>query len=177
MKMINNKLIVFGFILFTFLAFGSMAPKANAYYFVGFVNGNYIGCETDLGLNGEFLGCGHHTNYPTYTTTTLNNVVGNNNQTNNSTNSNANTSTNPRNAAAGTATKNTVNNTTTNKTTNTSTNGNSLSANALFGANGFLPNTFVQWILLIVLVLLIVFVWRKISGANQKYHESPMKHA
>lgn len=53
----------------------------------------------------------------------------------------------------------------------------SLTSNAVFGSNGFLPTGILQWILFIILVLAIVFVWRRFFGNTAKYHSTPLKHA
>ncbi len=52
-----------------------------------------------------------------------------------------------------------------------------LSANALYGANSFMPSGLVQWILLAILILIIVILFRKITGAEDRYHATPLKHA
>ncbi|MEK7572285.1 MAG: hypothetical protein AAB493_00275 [Patescibacteria group bacterium] len=71
MKNINKNLILFGLILFTLIAFGSIPKNASAFYYVGWVNGNYIGCETNLDNYGNFIGCGN-TNSNTVNNTTTN---------------------------------------------------------------------------------------------------------
>lgn len=82
-----------------------------------------------------------------------------------------------------------INNTTNNSTTeiNTTTKNSSttenenkysdLAANAIFGADGFLPSGLIQWVLLAIIILLIVIFVRKFSGAEKNYHEAPLKHA
>jgi hypothetical protein len=50
-------------------------------------------------------------------------------------------------------------------------------ANAIFGTNGFLPSGLIQWIFFAILILLIVILVRKLTGAEDKYHSEPMKHA
>jgi len=52
-----------------------------------------------------------------------------------------------------------------------------LAANAIFGSNGFMPSGLIQWILLAIIILVIVILVRKISGAEEKYHSTPLKHA
>ncbi|HPS21302.1 MAG TPA: IPT/TIG domain-containing protein [Candidatus Paceibacterota bacterium] len=52
-----------------------------------------------------------------------------------------------------------------------------LAANALFSSDSFLPTSFLGWLLLIILVLLIVIVWRKLTHAGEKYKAQPLKHA
>lgn len=51
-----------------------------------------------------------------------------------------------------------------------------LTSNAIFGANGFLPNSVIQWIMLAILVMAMIIIVRKIFGADMKYHTSPLKH-
>ncbi len=60
-------------------------------------------------------------------------------------------------------------------TTKTETNSD-LTANAVFGDNGFLPSGLIQWILFAILVLLIVIMVRRIYGGTEKYHATPLKH-
>jgi len=172
MKKINNKLILFSLILLAFVAFNGTPKTANAYYYVGFVNGNYIGCETDLDNNGAFVGCGH-----------VNNTVYNKTNVANSTTtvSSSKTNTTSKNV---TASKN-VKSTTAEKTNDTSSSnknvdaskdgGNGLAANALFGSNGFMPTNIFQWFLLFILILLVVMISRKMFKENKV--EQPLKHA
>lgn len=51
-----------------------------------------------------------------------------------------------------------------------------LSANALFGSNGFMPTGLVQWIILTIVILAIIFLWRYVH-AEEKYLAEPLKHA
>lgn len=70
------------------------------------------------------------------------------------------------------------------KNTNTSSNsldtGNEglgqLAAGAIFGDIGFLPSGIIQWIIFAILVLMLVIIARKLF-AEDKYHQSPLKHA
>lgn len=52
---------------------------------------------------------------------------------------------------------------------------NALGANALFASNGFLPTNFFQWLLLFIIILAIVFLWRKIYVTDHERH-APLKH-
>ena len=52
-----------------------------------------------------------------------------------------------------------------------------LAANAVFGTNSFMPSGLIQWILFAILILLIVILVRKVTGAEDKYHSEPLKHA
>ena len=52
-----------------------------------------------------------------------------------------------------------------------------LTASAIFSSDSFLPTSFLGWLLLIILVLLIVIVWRKLTHAGEKYKAQPLKHA
>jgi len=60
--------------------------------------------------------------------------------------------------------------------TNNDNNGSDLASNAIFGSNGFLPSGIIQWVLFAILVLVIIIIIRRISGARQKYEEEPLKH-
>jgi len=51
-----------------------------------------------------------------------------------------------------------------------------LAANAFFGSNSFLPSGLIQWILFAIFILLLVILTRKIFGAKENYHATPMKH-
>lgn len=52
---------------------------------------------------------------------------------------------------------------------------NALGANALFASNGFLPTNFFQWLILFIIILAIVFLWRKIYVTDHERH-APLKH-
>lgn len=56
------------------------------------------------------------------------------------------------------------------------TNANALTANAVYGSNGFLPSGLIQWILFAIFVLLIVILSRRVFGAKDKYQTAPLKH-
>lgn len=51
-----------------------------------------------------------------------------------------------------------------------------LGAAAIFGADGFFPNSFMGWLLLSILILLGVVLWRKLY-LNDKEKHAPLKHA
>jgi len=57
------------------------------------------------------------------------------------------------------------------------TNGSSLAGAAIFGAKGVFPSGLVQWVLFAIVILLIVILVRRISGAADRYHNEPLKHA
>jgi len=40
-----------------------------------------------------------------------------------------------------------------------------------------MPKSFIQWLLLLVLVFLGIVLWRKAYGKDKKYKETPLKHA
>lgn len=50
-----------------------------------------------------------------------------------------------------------------------------LSANTFFSTGGFMPTTFLQWIVLFILVLLCVYLWRKIYVTDAE-RNTPLKH-
>jgi hypothetical protein len=56
-------------------------------------------------------------------------------------------------------------------------NNSNLSASAIFSSDSFLPTSFLGWLLLIILVLLIVIAWRKLTKSKEKYKTTPLKHA
>ena len=247
MKNIKKNLIFFALILFTFIAFNSMPKNANAYYYVGFVGENYIGCETTLDSNGAFIGCGINPTPSAYSilpnTKNLNSdtnayiiVTGTNFMPNSvisfknsdraTTYVNSGTLkfqmsasdvssagnfplrvtnpgpgggvsnaiifnvSNPKTVVTGTTTNSnksntnsTTSSTTTNQTNNTlnsnSSNENSkygLTSNALFASNGFLPSSFLQWIIVFMLIIFIIALWRKLLPP-EKYRAQPLKHA
>ena len=53
---------------------------------------------------------------------------------------------------------------------------NMLGANALFASNGFMPNNFFQWLIFFIIILAIVFLWRKLYVTEQE-KRVPLKHA
>jgi len=74
------------------------------------------------------------------------------------------------NPAPGGGTSNTI-------TFNDKTKGSNLAAGAIFGSDSFMPKSFIQWLLLLVLVFLGIVLWRKAYGKDKKYKETPLKHA
>lgn len=52
-----------------------------------------------------------------------------------------------------------------------------LAAGALFGSGNFFPGSLVGWLLLAILILLLVIIIRRMFGGENKYHETPLKHA
>lgn len=75
-----------------------------------------------------------------------------------------------------TTSSNTTSGNTTSKTSgNVNNGGNDLSANALFGSNGFIPSTFLQWVAVFILILLIIVLWRKLY-VSEKDKVEPLKH-
>ena len=77
--------------------------------------------------------------------------------------------------------KTTNNNTSTDSTGTTTTNtdndnNNGLAANALFGANGFMPINLIQWIIFGILILLAIVLWRKVYISDRE-KAKPLKHA
>ncbi len=117
-------------------------------------NNNYNGNQTNYGSNSNY-----------------NNS--NSSQNNTKTNSNTNTQTS--------ANSNTVNPNSSNNNSSSSTDSNdsysSLTSNALFGSNSFLPSGLGQWIILAIIILAIIFLWRYIHRSEEKYVMEPMKHA
>lgn len=115
-------------------------------------------------------------------TPTNTNNNGYNNGYDNSYNYN-NTNSNGYNNSSYTNSNYTDNNYTSNTSTQNSTNSgtsnkySTLTSNAIWGSNTFLPSGLVQWILLAIIILVIVILTRKIFGGEKEYHESPMKHA
>ena len=54
---------------------------------------------------------------------------------------------------------------------------NSLTANALFGSDGFMPTSLLQWLLLALLIIILVILFRKVYRGKEKYQSTPLKHA
>lgn len=52
----------------------------------------------------------------------------------------------------------------------------SLAANVIFGTNSFAPSGIIQWILVAILILVIIILFRKIAGGENKYRSTPLKH-
>jgi hypothetical protein len=53
----------------------------------------------------------------------------------------------------------------------------SLTANALFGSNSFMPSGLLQWFIAIILILAIIFSWRYVHRSKENYMAEPLKHA
>ncbi len=64
-----------------------------------------------------------------------------------------------------------------NKNTSSSESVGNLAANAIFGSNGYAPSGLIQWVLFAILILLIVILVRKLTGAGDRYQNEPLKHA
>lgn len=98
--------------------------------------------------------------------------------------------------APSTTTKTTTSKSTTSKTSSNSSSNNSnnsvneqdadasytdkystLGASAVFGAGTFAPSGLVQWIFLAILILIIIILARRIFGATDRYHATPLKHS
>ena len=62
-------------------------------------------------------------------------------------------------------------------TTKSTSNNSNLAANAIFGSNGFMPNSLTQWIMVAILILIIVILARRIYGGAEKFHATPLKHS
>ncbi len=54
-------------------------------------------------------------------------------------------------------------------------NNQSLTASAIFGANGFMPSNIIQWLVFSILILLAVILWRKVY-VSEKDKSKPLKH-
>ncbi|MEK7071352.1 MAG: IPT/TIG domain-containing protein [Patescibacteria group bacterium] len=83
-------------------------------------------------------------------------------------------------AGASTSTKNssaTSTKSTTTRATETDEDLGDLAAGVILGENAFMPSGLVQWILLAILILILVIIARKIFGGENKYHQTPLKHA
>ena len=53
----------------------------------------------------------------------------------------------------------------------------SLTANALYGSNSFMPSGLAQWIFFVILIIVIISLWRYIHRSEEKYMATPIKHA
>ena len=53
----------------------------------------------------------------------------------------------------------------------------SLASSAIFGGNSLVPSGLIQWVLFAIIILLIIIIVRKVTGASDRYHKSPLKHA
>ncbi len=52
-----------------------------------------------------------------------------------------------------------------------------ITANALYGANGFFPSSLMGWLLFAIIVLIIIILARKFMGLEKKYHSVTLKHS
>lgn len=203
MSKINNNLIsTFGILTFIFglfMAFPVYAGvKSTMYtgdtYFAQ--NNPIINNQTNTNNQGQIsiVGCeGRNTGFSTVSgQSCVGNYINNqNNYSNNTYPSNTNTRTNTSSSNRTTdANTNNVSNTTTTTTENTtsainensedtSTKENTFSgvtANALVGSNSFMPTGLLQWIILLIIIVAIMFLWRYVH-AEEKYLAEPLKHA
>ena|SRR3989338_1148982 len=85
----------------------------------------------------------------------------------------SNSSQNQTNSTNSTNVSRTIENSNTNESTESF---NSLAASAIFGENSFMPSGLIQWIFFAIIILLIIILARKISGAQNKYHSTELKH-
>jgi len=72
-----------------------------------------------------------------------------------------------------TTAKKVVASTTKTDTCETNSDNNSLTASAIFGSNGFMPGSLMQWLLLLIMIIVAVILWRK-AYVNK---EKSLKHA
>lgn len=91
------------------------------------------------------------------------------------TNTNSNTVNNNSNTTTTTDNTNTYSNT--NQTQDSNETGSSLASSVILGSNTFLPSGLIGWIFLAIIILIIVILVRRVFGAEEKYHASPMKHS
>ena len=113
--------------------------------------------------------------YSNAVTFTLNNVSGVSSNTNgsNGNNSNSNSSANTSNTSSNTSSSSNAS-----STNSDSSYTSNLASSVILGSpTGFLPSGLVQWILLAIIILVIIILVRKIFGAEENYHNSPLKHA
>lgn len=61
--------------------------------------------------------------------------------------------------------------------TNKDENVSSLASSAIFGSNSLVPSGLIQWVLFAIIVLLIIIIVRKVTGATDRYHKSPLKYS
>jgi len=61
-------------------------------------------------------------------------------------------------------------------TVNKDKSSNNLGANALFGNSNFFPHTFVGWLALAIIILLIVIIWRRMIANSDRNKKKPLKH-
>ncbi len=52
-----------------------------------------------------------------------------------------------------------------------------LASNAIYGSDTFLPSGLIQWVLIAIIILLLIIIVRKLFGAEDNYHASPLKHS
>lgn len=52
-----------------------------------------------------------------------------------------------------------------------------LASNVIYGSDSFLPSGLMQWVLIAIIILLLIIIVRKLFGAEDNYHASPLKHS
>ncbi len=180
MKNANKNLIFSGLLLLAILSLISPI-SAKAYYYENEYGSNFSG-DSGAHLRTKLT----YTPMPvfpeeinnTYTNTNSYNSANNSNYYNNSTNrNNSNNSTNQNTNTSENNTETTTENNTVSKTDTSTTAYKNLTANAIFGTRSFMPSGLIQWILLAIFILLIIIFVRRVTGSDEKYHNTPLKHA
>ncbi|MDE2399909.1 MAG: hypothetical protein KGL67_02800 [Patescibacteria group bacterium] len=87
------------------------------------------------------------------------------------------TNTNTYNSNSTSTTNNSANNSYSGNTNNTTGSVSALASNAIFGGNSLVPSGLIEWVLFGIVILLIIIIVRKFTGASDRYHNSPLKHS
>ena len=180
MKNISNNLInVFSILIFVFglsLAYPTYAdytytsngavfyPDSSPTQVTAPISQTPVATQTNTNIN--------NTNTNTNNTTT-NTSTKNSNTNTSSTSSNKNSTSSSNNSTVSGSTN--ANNTVA-TTSDINQSYGSLTANALVGSNSFFPSGLMQWIILIIIILAIIFLWRYVH-AEDDYLREPLKHA
>ena len=165
MQIMNNKKLntmVYGLGMLAILALGTIILPLEAL-------ADRAGYITPYGST-HFPSVSSNNSYNTYTSP---NTTDNSYTTPTVYSNNPNTNTSNTSTSTSKNTSSTTKNTNTNPTKEVS----DLSANAIYGTNGWLPSGLIQWIILAILILIVVILVRKVTGAEDKYHKEPLKHA
>jgi hypothetical protein len=72
---------------------------------------------------------------------------------------------------------NTSNNSYSNTTEENTDSYSNLASNVIYGSDTFLPSGLMQWVLIAIIILLLIIIVRKLFGAEDNYHASPLKHS
>lgn len=160
----NKKSIIYSLAILAILTFMVITiPKEASAVVAGYYNTyGSTRFNNDVDSNNGFITY-QDRNEPSYNTTSTSNSNSNSNQTKSSTTINK----------SSTTTNNIVGEDSEDEQNELS----NIAANAIFGTNSLMPSGLIQWVLFAIFILIVVILVRKVTGAENRYHAEPFKHA